>query len=58
MIRDFRCRNCQHEFKKDTKSLKPKCPKCSSVRTVRLITSPPQVIFRGSGFYVNDSKGR
>lgn len=58
MKRDFRCRECLHEFQKDTKALKPKCPKCKSPRTVRLILSAPQVIFRGNGFYVNDSKGK
>ncbi|MCF7940183.1 MAG: hypothetical protein K9M84_01085 [Spirochaetia bacterium] len=55
---DYRCETCGYEFEHfQMMSEEPlsDCPKCGSpVR--RLIGGGIGVIFKGSGFYVNDSK--
>ncbi len=37
-------------------STKPKCPACGSAKTVRVF-SAAGIAFKGSGFYVTDSRG-
>jgi putative FmdB family regulatory protein len=57
-IYEFVCQDCGNEFEKlqsfsDTSM--PICPKCQSVRVQRRL-SAPAVHFKGSGWYVTDSK--
>ncbi len=53
----WECEDCGAEFQYDyTRSiLKPEntCPKCGEVKLRRVFT-PPTLIFKGPGFYVND----
>jgi len=55
---DYVCRDCGHEFEA-FQSMKDdpltECPSCQgSVK--RLVGGGTGIIFKGSGFYVNDSK--
>jgi len=57
---DYECRVCGHTFEA-TQSMfddpLKECPQCGKdVR--RIICGGSGVIFKGSGFYVNDSKGK
>jgi putative FmdB family regulatory protein len=58
---DYLCDDCGHQFEA-FQSMKDDalttCPECEAPALRRLITGGTGVIFRGSGFYVNDSKGR
>ena len=57
---DYECNSCRHVFElKQSFDAEPvaSCPKCES-ESRRLIYSVP-VVFKGSGFYVNDyGKGK
>lgn len=56
-IYDFRCSTCGHKFEYFTFKLNGQqvnCERCGSVAN-RLI-SPVGIIFKGSGFYVTDSR--
>jgi putative FmdB family regulatory protein len=57
-IYEFVCLDCGHDFERlqsfsDTTT--PGCPTCNSVRVQRRL-SPPAIHFKGSGWYVTDSK--
>jgi putative FmdB family regulatory protein len=55
---DFRCSACGADFEVERPlgaSGKVKCLKCSSVRTLKVFGAAG-IVFRGSGFYVTDSK--
>jgi len=56
---EYECADCGHSFEK-TQSMSDEplkvCPACSG-RVRRVINGGMGVIFKGSGFYVNDSKG-
>lgn len=57
---EYECRACGHSFER-TQSMSDEpikvCPECGKdVR--RVIFGGSGVIFRGSGFYVNDAKGK
>ncbi len=54
----YKCDNCGVQFDRMQKfSDKPikRCPECSK-STVRRVIQPSGIIFKGSGFYVNDYK--
>lgn len=57
---EYRCDSCSHEFEA-FQSMKDDpltaCPACGTDALRRLISGGTGVIFRGSGFYVTDSKG-
>ena len=56
---DYECDACGHSFDAfQSMSDEPlkKCPKCGKMKLRRLIGGGLGVIFKGSGFYVNDSK--
>jgi putative FmdB family regulatory protein len=57
-IYEFRCQNCGRDFERiqafSDQSL-PVCPTCQSASVQRKL-SPPAVHFKGSGWYVTDSK--
>jgi len=56
---DYHCDACGHQFeafqsmKDDALTM---CPQCAQDALRRIITGGAGVIFKGSGFYVNDSK--
>ncbi len=55
---DYRCQKCDHEFEvmqRITESPLRTCPKCKG-KVKRLIGGGAGVIFKGSGFYVTDSR--
>ena len=56
-IYEYRCPDCAHEYEKREGFDAPaaqKCPKCGSIAQ-RVIHAPP-IVFKGSGFYVTDSR--
>ncbi|MFP4644614.1 MAG: FmdB family zinc ribbon protein [Spirochaetales bacterium] len=56
---DYECKECGHEFEAfQTMSEAPltECPSCGQESLRRLIGGGMGIIFRGSGFYVNDSR--
>ena len=56
---DYECRNCSHRFEffqNMSDNALTKCPDCSSNSLRRLISVGSGIIFKGSGFYVNDSR--
>lgn len=56
---DYQCENCGHTFE-TMQSMKDAplsvCPECENSALRRLISGGAGVIFKGSGFYVNDSR--
>jgi len=57
-IYEFVCENCGNEFEKlqsFSDTTMPTCPKCQSVSVQRKLSSPA-IHFKGSGWYINDSK--
>jgi len=56
---EYKCNNCEEIFERFHKITDPplkECPVCGGELT-RLISGGIGVIFKGSGFYVTDSKG-
>lgn len=57
-IYEFVCQNCGHEFEKIlpfSAQTTPSCPVCQSTQVVRQM-GRPAIHFKGSGWYINDSK--
>jgi putative FmdB family regulatory protein len=57
---DYKCTKCGYAFEffqRMTEEPLTKCPKCSSV-VKRLIGNGAGIIFKGSGFYATDYKGK
>ncbi|MDO8468914.1 MAG: zinc ribbon domain-containing protein [Candidatus Peribacter sp.] len=55
---DFRCPKCSHHFEAILpfgSASRPLCPKCRHKKTEKLIT-PPAIHFKGTGFFVTDSR--
>src|SRR5438445_9323049 len=54
---DYRCTNCGRVYEKregfDAPAVQS-CPQCSG--TARRVLTPPAIVFKGSGWYVNDSR--
>ncbi|MBL8899229.1 MAG: zinc ribbon domain-containing protein [Planctomycetes bacterium] len=53
----YACASCGHrfeEFQRITADALTECPKCRTAALKRLIGAGGGVIFKGSGFYVND----
>jgi len=57
-IYEFQCRDCGHEFEKilpfSAQTL-PACPQCNSSQVERQV-GRPAIHFKGSGWYITDSK--
>lgn len=57
-IYEFVCQNCGHEFEKIlsfSAQTTPSCAVCQSTQVVRQM-GRPAIHFKGSGWYINDSK--
>lgn len=56
-IYEYRCQTCNHEMEALVRSGKEPetCPECQGALARKI--SRAGVIFKGSGFYVNDSRG-
>jgi len=57
-IYEFVCQDCGYEFEKIqsfSDSSTPACPNCQGVRVQRRL-SAPAIHFKGSGWYITDSK--
>lgn len=55
---EYQCTSCEHEWE-DLESYSQKttvCPDCGEETAQRQIGSGGGIIFKGSGFYVNDYK--
>jgi putative FmdB family regulatory protein len=54
---DYKCTSCDHQYETregfDAPSRQP-CPKCGSI--AKRILHPPPIVFKGSGFYITDSR--
>jgi len=57
-IYEFICQTCGEEFEKIqsfSATLSPTCPRCQSLQVQRQM-GRPAIHFKGSGWYINDSK--
>ena len=55
----YRCADCGHEFdafQKFSDDPLTECPNCGG--TIRRVFQPVGVVFKGSGWYINDSRGK
>lgn len=55
----YQCRDCAHSFdifQKFSEDSLTVCPECGG--TIRRVIHPTPVVFKGSGWYINDSKGK
>lgn len=56
----YRCNNCEYEFDiKQRMADDPltDCPKCETNNALRKVLNSVGIVFKGSGFYVTDSRG-
>jgi putative FmdB family regulatory protein len=56
---DYECQECNHrfeQFQRITEDPVRVCPSCGKRKVRRLISTGAGLIFKGSGFYVTDSK--
>ena len=57
---DYRCQECGYDFEvRQSFQDDPiaDCPNCHTKGSVVRVIGPAGVVFKGSGFYVNDSRG-
>ena len=57
---EYQCTRCDHvveEFKPISAPKRQRCPECRG-KVERLISGGMGVHFKGSGFYINDSRGK
>jgi len=57
-IYEYQCKNCGHVFEREHpigQNKHYKCPECSSGKVIKLV-SQVGVVFKGSGFYITDSR--
>ena len=53
----YRCTACKHEFERFQKMSDPAVTECESCgQPVKKILYPVGIAFKGTGFYINDSK--
>jgi putative FmdB family regulatory protein len=57
---EYECTKCNHAFEEEAPITAPprqRCPLCRG-KVQRLISGGSGIVFRGSGFYVNDSRSK
>ncbi|MCA9920132.1 MAG: zinc ribbon domain-containing protein [Anaerolineales bacterium] len=57
----YRCNNCDYEFEiKQRMADAPltDCPDCETDNSLRKVMNSVGIVFKGSGFYVTDSRGK
>jgi putative FmdB family regulatory protein len=57
----YRCNNCEYQFDiKQRMSDDPlsDCPECETENALRKVLNSVGIVFKGSGFYVTDSRGK
>jgi putative FmdB family regulatory protein len=57
---DYQCEKCENVFEVErplTATGSVRCPSCGSTKTAKVF-SAAGIVFKGSGFYVTDSKGK
>ena len=57
----YRCNNCEYQFDfKQRMSDDPlaDCPECETDSSLRKVLNSVGIVFKGSGFYVTDSRGK
>jgi putative FmdB family regulatory protein len=55
----YRCASCAHEFdavQKFSDAPLSTCPECGEA--IRRVFHPVGIVFKGSGWYINDSRGK
>ncbi len=60
-VYEYICDTCQGNFeirRSFDDAGTPPCPTCNGTGRVRRKFSTPAIVFKGSGFYVNDSRGK
>lgn len=55
-VYEYRCTSCEHQFElwQEVGAEAPECPECSSA--VKKIFHPVRTIYKGSGFYITDTR--
>lgn len=53
---EYKCKQCEHQFElwQEVGADAPECPECGA--EVQKIFHPVRTIFKGSGFYITDSR--
>ncbi len=57
----YRCNNCEYQFDiKQRMADDPlaDCPECKTESSLRKVLNSVGIVFKGSGFYVTDSRGK
>ena len=57
----YRCKNCNHQFDvRQRMSDEPlaDCPQCHTEQSLRKVLNSVGVVFKGSGFYITDNRGK
>lgn len=57
----YRCNNCDYEFEirqRMADAPLTDCPACETNSTLRKVVNSVGIVFKGSGFYVTDSRGK
>jgi putative FmdB family regulatory protein len=53
---EYKCKQCEHQFElwQEVGADAPKCPECGA--EVQKVFHPIRTIYKGSGFYITDSR--
>jgi putative FmdB family regulatory protein len=53
---EYKCKQCEHQFElwQEVGADAPECPECGA--EVQKVFHPVRTIFKGSGFYITDSR--
>jgi putative FmdB family regulatory protein len=53
---EYKCKKCEHQFElwQEVGADAPKCPECGA--EVQKVFHPIRTIYKGSGFYITDSR--
>jgi putative FmdB family regulatory protein len=57
----YRCNNCEYQFdikQRMAEAPLANCPECETENALRKVLNSVGIVFKGSGFYVTDSRGK